>query len=70
MNDETVGEPLLRYAKVNDLIMATYGLKCLDVSYKNMINSLRQTSWTSSASEGGMWRKYTRDVSKEKYVLY
>jgi len=53
MNNETIGEPLLRYARVNTLIMAIYGLRCLDVSYKDMVNSLRQTSWQSSASEGG-----------------
>ena len=53
MNNEIIGEPLLRYARVNTLIMAIYGLKCLDVSYKDMVNSLQQTSWQSSASEGG-----------------
>lgn len=53
MNDEKVAEPLLRYARINDLILGVYGEKCLDISYKDMIKSLQQTSWASSASEGG-----------------
>ncbi|KAM7425914.1 hypothetical protein ABFA07_022721 [Porites harrisoni] len=53
MNNEDIGDPLARYAKINSLLLQTYGLKCLDSSYKNMITSLQKTSWTSSASEGG-----------------
>lgn len=53
MNDESVGDPLARYAKVNSLMLDTHGETCLDSSYKDLINELRQTSWSSSASEGG-----------------
>ena len=53
MNDEDIGDPLARYAKVNLLMLQTYGEQCLDSSYKNMITSLQNTSWSSSASEGG-----------------
>ena len=53
MNNEDIGDPLARYAKINSLLLQTYGSKCLDSSYKNMITSLQNTSWTSSASEGG-----------------
>lgn len=53
MNNEVIGDPLARYAKVNSLMLQTYGSKCLDSNYKNMITSLQNTSWSSSASEGG-----------------
>ena len=53
MNNEDIGDPLARYAKINSLLLQTHGFKCLDSSYKNMITSLQKTSWTSSASEGG-----------------
>ena len=53
MNDDDIGEPLARYAKINTLILQTYGSSCLDSSYKSMITSLQNTSWSSSASEGG-----------------
>lgn len=53
MNDERIGEPLLRYAKINSMMLQTYGVNCLDSSYKNMITTLQNTSWSSSASEGG-----------------
>ena len=53
MNNNDIGDPLERYAKVNSLILQTYGAHCLDSSYNNLIASLRNTSWSSSASEGG-----------------
>lgn len=53
MNNNDIGDPLERYAKVNSLILQTYGAHCLDSSYDNLIASLRNTSWSSSASEGG-----------------
>ncbi|XP_078380206.1 putative serine protease K12H4.7 [Oculina patagonica] len=53
MNNKDIGDPLARYAKVNSLILQTYGVKCLDSSYKSLITSLQNTSWSSSASEGG-----------------
>ena len=53
MNNEDIGDPLTRYAKVNSLMLQTYESKCLDSNYKSMITSLQNTSWSSSASEGG-----------------
>ena len=58
MNNKDIGDPLARYAKVNSLILQTYGAKCLDSSYNNLIASLRNTSWSSSASEGGKHHTY------------
>ena len=55
MNDERAGHPLVRYSKVNSLLLDTHGEKCLDTNYEDMINELRQTSWSSSASEGGWY---------------
>jgi hypothetical protein len=34
-------------------MLDTYGEKCLDISYADMIKDLRETSWSSSAAEGG-----------------
>lgn len=53
MNDEGIGAPLARYAKVNSLMLHTYHEQCLDSNYKNLIAALQNTSWSSSASEGG-----------------
>ncbi|XP_068729188.1 putative serine protease K12H4.7 [Montipora capricornis] len=63
MNDDDIGEPLARYAKINTLILQTYGSSCLDSSYKSMITSLQNTSWSSSASEGG--RQWTYQTCTE-----
>eukprot|EP00794_Sanderia_malayensis_P011360 gene11360-12544_t len=52
MNAST-NPPLKRYAAVNDLMMATYGMKCLDTAYEDFTKTMKQTSWQSSASEGG-----------------
>lgn len=63
MNDERIGEPLLRYAKINSMMLQTYGVNCLDSSYKSMITTLQNTSWSSSASEGG--RQWTYQTCTE-----
>lgn len=55
MNDAKQGDPVTRYANVNALMLSTYSEKCLDFSYKNMINDLKKTDWNSSASEGGIY---------------
>jgi hypothetical protein len=52
MSNESTDE-LSRYAQVNSLMLDTYGEKCLDISYADMIKDLRETSWSSSAAEGG-----------------
>ena len=53
MTNKSLGQPLYRYATVNNLTLDTYGEKCLDFSYANMINELKKTEWNSSAGEGG-----------------
>jgi hypothetical protein len=53
MNDVTLGDPLARYAKVNEQILKTYKQDCLDASYKNMISQLQQVNWNQSAAVGG-----------------
>ncbi|XP_032241066.2 putative serine protease K12H4.7 isoform X2 [Nematostella vectensis] len=63
MNDKSLGPALMRYAKLNSLILDTYGEKCLDASYQNAINSLRNVSWDSSAAEGG--RQWTYQTCTE-----
>eukprot|EP00795_Rhopilema_esculentum_P016900 gene16900-8384_t len=59
MNDESIGNPLLRYARVNELMLAVYETKCLDASYKDMIQSLRQISWTSTARRQWLYQTCT-----------
>jgi len=53
MSDETRGSQVQRYAAVNELLLGVYEQKCQDFKYANMIADLRQTTWNSSASEGG-----------------
>ncbi len=53
MNDVTLGDPLTRYAKVNEQVLKTYKQDCLDASYKNMISQLQQVNWNQSAAVGG-----------------
>jgi hypothetical protein len=52
MSNDSIDE-ISRYAQVNSLMLDTYGEKCLDVNYADMIEDLRKTSWSSSAAEGG-----------------
>ncbi|KAK3095371.1 hypothetical protein FSP39_013868 [Pinctada imbricata] len=64
MNDPSKGaDPLSRYAAVNDLMLQTYSEKCLDNSYTNMIQDLKNVSWEGSASEGG--RQWTYQTCTE-----
>lgn len=58
MNNDKLGDPLNRYAKVNSLMMDTYEEKCLDVSYDNSVASMKNVSWAGSAAEGG------KDISR------
>lgn len=52
MSNESMDE-VMRYGQVNSLLLDTYGEKCLGVSYADMIEDLKKTSWSSSAAEGG-----------------
>ncbi|XP_065643422.1 putative serine protease K12H4.7 isoform X2 [Hydra vulgaris] len=53
MSDTQLGDPYIRYVAVNNLIMNTYQQKCLDVSYEDYVESMKETDWGSSAAEGG-----------------
>ncbi|XP_029634017.1 putative serine protease K12H4.7 [Octopus sinensis] len=53
MTNKNYGPPIDRYARVNQLMLKTQEEECLDFSYKEMIKDLRETSWNSSAAEGG-----------------
>jgi len=64
MTDKSVGDELERYAAVNELILKTYSQECLDYKYSKIIDSLRQTDWNSSASEGGNNRALFLDPHK------
>uniref|UniRef100_A0A2C9K4W9 Serine protease K12H4.7 n=1 Tax=Biomphalaria glabrata TaxID=6526 RepID=A0A2C9K4W9_BIOGL len=63
MTDQTSSDPVQRYAKVNNLLLDVYKQPCQDYKYDKMIDTLRQTSWTSSASEGG--RQWTYQTCTE-----
>ncbi|XP_028402070.1 putative serine protease K12H4.7 [Dendronephthya gigantea] len=62
MSNQSVDE-VTRYAKVNSLLLDTYGEKCLDVNFSDMIKDMKETSWSSSASEGG--RQWTYQTCTE-----
>ncbi len=63
MNNDNYGEPLLRYAKVNDLILKPYKQDCLDASYKSLISQLSEVNWNQSAAVGG--RQWTYQTCVE-----
>jgi hypothetical protein len=54
MTDASIANAVDRYAAVNKVILTTYQQECLDFKYDKMIDTLKQTDWNSSASEGGM----------------
>ena len=53
ITDDSISDPLAKYAAVNTLILNTYSQSCLDASYNSSILELMETSWNSSASVGG-----------------
>ena len=53
MNNQNLGDPIERYAIINDMIMKTYGSKCLDAAYSDYISAMKKVDWKSSAAEGG-----------------
>ncbi|CAF0704571.1 unnamed protein product [Brachionus calyciflorus] len=63
MDQGSIGDPLTRYATVNDIFLEEYGQKCLDISYKKFIDEMKSVSWESSASEGG--RQWTYQTCVE-----
>lgn len=53
MTNQSVGPPIERLARVNQLLLDAYESKCLDYRYDKMIESLQNTSWNAEAAEGG-----------------
>lgn len=53
MTNQTLGTPVNRLAKINDLILKISNETCLDYNYDNMINELKNVSWDSEQAEGG-----------------
>lgn len=53
MNNATLGDSIERYAIINDLMLHTYGSKCVDTTYDDYVTSMQKTDWKSSAAEGG-----------------
>lgn len=43
----------LRYAAVNTLLMDYYEESCLDYSYDEMIEEIRNTSWAGDGADSG-----------------
>ncbi|XP_059142067.1 putative serine protease K12H4.7 [Physella acuta] len=63
MTDSSLGNPLQRYAKISNMLLDVYSTQCLDFKYDKMIDSMRQTAWSSSAGEGG--RQWTYQTCTE-----
>lgn len=53
MTNQTLGTPVDRLAKINDLILDISNETCLDYNYENMINEIKNVSWDSEQAEGG-----------------
>ena len=53
LTDETISDPLTKYAALNNLILNTYSQPCLDASYNSSLVELKEISWNSSAAVGG-----------------
>jgi len=53
MDDEKSGPAIVRFAAVNSLALDTAEDKCLDHTYKSMIDKLRATAWENNTDVGG-----------------
>lgn len=53
MVNTTIGPPVDRLAKVNNLLMSIEGEKCLDFKYSNIVSEMENVSWDSSVAAGG-----------------
>lgn len=63
MINKNVRDPLQRYINVNDIMLNLEGENCLDASYSNFINEMKQISWNESAAVGG--RQWTYQTCVE-----
>merc|ERR1711936_1557613 len=55
MTDESIGEPILRLAAVNDVMLGSDADTCLDHTYASFLAQLTETSWSG---EGVGWRQW------------
>merc|ERR1719435_109697 len=55
MTDESIGEPILRLAAVNDVMLGSDADTCLDHTYASFLAQLSETSWSG---EGVGWRPW------------
>ena len=53
MTNTSLGDELDRYAAINSAYLKSEKLNYLDVSYKEYITSIKNTSWNSTTAEGG-----------------
>ena len=56
MTDETLGEPLVRLAVVNDMMLEMNGEECLDHTYATFLADITQTEWATDGSF--VWRPW------------
>ncbi|XP_023237152.1 putative serine protease F56F10.1 [Centruroides sculpturatus] len=63
MEDDAAGSQMERYSRINDLLLDSFGIDCLDVKYDDFIRDLSSTSWNDSAAEGG--RQWTYQTCVE-----
>ncbi|XP_072014566.1 LOW QUALITY PROTEIN: putative serine protease K12H4.7 [Amphiura filiformis] len=62
MGNSSYGDNMARYAAINSLMLDSYEEKCLDIGYDDMIQEMKETSWTSPESVWGrqwMYQKCT-----------
>ena len=53
MTNNSIGDALDRYAAVNDMFLKMDDSESLNVSYQGYVEFMKNTSWNSSAAEGG-----------------
>ncbi|KAG8322018.1 putative serine protease K12H4.7 [Homalodisca vitripennis] len=64
MTNKSMGSPLVRYATVNKLLMNIFGEDCVSYKYDEMIEELKETSWTSEGVSSG-YRTWTYQTCTE-----
>uniref|UniRef100_A0A3Q1F4D9 Serine protease 59, putative n=1 Tax=Acanthochromis polyacanthus TaxID=80966 RepID=A0A3Q1F4D9_9TELE len=53
MSDVSLGDPYARYAAVARLMMDTFSIKCLNISFSTYVREMTNTSWDGPAAGGG-----------------
>ena len=52
MLNATIGDPIKRLAKMNEVISEIYGQTCVDTSYSSLTNQLKAFSWNDPLAAG------------------